>query len=126
MWGIYSENGTDTYFLNNITELSKTRKISHVLTFNLPDLRFSDGGSQMEPKLAAKVWIKNILPLREEHGVKVALPTVSDPRGGWMDPFLSNCTEMNNGKDCEYDFVALHSFGKFEHLKENIGNWGSK
>ncbi|KAK4158988.1 glycosyl hydrolase catalytic core-domain-containing protein [Cladorrhinum sp. PSN259] len=126
MWGIYSEGGSDTFFLGNITALSKQRKISHVLTFNLPDLRFQDGGSQMEPKMAAKVWVRNILPLREEQGVKVGLPTVSDPRGGWLEPFLGNCTEMNKGKECEYDFVSMHSFGMFEHLKENIGKWESK
>ncbi|KAK4222027.1 glycosyl hydrolase catalytic core-domain-containing protein [Podospora fimiseda] len=126
MWGMYSDKGDDTYFLGNITQLSKSRKIFHVLTFNLPDLLFEHGGSQMEPKVAAKVWIKNILPLREEHGVKVALPTVSDPRNGWLDPFLGNCTALNKGKECEYDFVSMHSFGKFEHLKENIGKWESK
>ncbi|KAK4647339.1 uncharacterized protein QC761_124580 [Podospora bellae-mahoneyi] len=126
MWGAYTPNGTDTYFLGNLTEKFSKRKPSHVLTFNLPDQSFEYGGSEMTPEIAARTWVNNILPLREEHGIKVGFPTVSDPRGGWVDPFLKNCSKMNDGHGCEFDFVPLHSFGGFGTLKDNIGKWQSK
>ncbi|KAK4184242.1 glycosyl hydrolase catalytic core-domain-containing protein [Podospora australis] len=122
MWGAYTSNGTDTFFLGNLTALMKTRKISHVITFNLPDWSFDKGGSQMSPEVGARVYVNNILPLREQ-GVKVSLPTVSDPKGSWIEPFMNNCTKLNDDKPCEFDFVPLHSFGGLGTLKENIGKW---
>ncbi|KAK4202768.1 glycosyl hydrolase catalytic core-domain-containing protein [Triangularia verruculosa] len=127
MWGAYTPNGTDSYFLGNLTAEFSKFKPAHVISFNLPDQPFEEtGGSDMSPEIAARTWINNIMPLREEHGIKVGFPTVSDPRGGWVEPFMKNCSKMNDGNECEFDFVPLHSFGGFGTLKDNIGKWQSR
>lgn len=158
-WG---GNENDTDFLGNVTslmgvDLSKDddkedgkgddkgkgkragnkRNITHVLTFNKPDQPFDVGGSEMEPRVAAKVWIKNIMPLRSL-GVKVGLPLVNEPhRGGgkkrdeeeksWLDMFFANCSglldkmEDTKEKTCGFDFVPVYSFGDLETLKQRVG-----
>lgn len=128
MWG---GGVNDTDFLGNMTEMIQPssgaggRNITHILAFNLPDRPFTAGGSQMEPADAAKAWVRNLLPLREKFGVKVGLPAVGDPYGGWVEPFLKNCSSLNDGKDCAFDFVPLHSFGSLGVLKDQIGNFSS-
>jgi len=128
LWG---GGANDTYFLGNITALingdSKTpgRNITHVLVFNQPDQSFSDGGSQMTPLEAAQSWMRNLAPLREQFGVKLSLPSAGDPRGGWMESFLKNCSNLNEGKDCVFDFVPVHSFGDFGVLKDRVGKFSS-
>lgn len=126
MWG---GGANDTYFLGNVTALMNPpsgsgRKITHVLAFNLPDQPFSNGGSEMAPAVAARAWVRNLVPLRER-GIKIGLPVVGDPRGGWMDPFLANCTRLNGGKECGFDFVPLHSFGGFGVLHDRVGMFAS-
>ncbi|KAL1842110.1 hypothetical protein VTJ49DRAFT_5989 [Mycothermus thermophilus] len=128
MWG---GGVNDTEFLANVTELIRPagggdgRAITHIMAFNMPDQPYEYGGSQMAPADAARAWMRNLLPLREEFGVKIGLPLVGDPRGGWVDPFLRNCSELNEGKDCEFDFVPLHAFGHFGVLKDQIGKFAS-
>jgi hypothetical protein len=128
MWG---GGVNDTEFLDNLTEMIRPesggegRAISHVMAFNMPDLPFEYGGSNMTPADAARSWVRNLLPLRQEFKIKLGLPLVGDPRGGWIDPFLRNCSELNKGKDCEFDFVPLHAFGHFGMLKDQIGKFSS-
>lgn len=145
MWG---GNENDTDFLGNVTalmgvDLSKgdkdkgaaatKRNITHVMTFNKPDQPFDVGGSEMEPRVAAKAWIKNIIPLRRL-GVKVGMPLVDKPHTGgkgedksWLDLFFANCSgllskmEEVKEKTCGFDFVPVYSFGSFETLKERVG-----
>ncbi len=125
MWG--GNDGNDTFFLGNVTEMMKKtgRNISHVLGFNTPDMPFTSGGSEMLPAIAAKAWVLNILPLREEHGIKVGLPVMGSDSNAhdWLDPFLANCTKVNKKKPCGFDFVTLHSFGDFEVLKKRVDMW---
>ncbi|KAK4158227.1 glycosyl hydrolase catalytic core-domain-containing protein [Chaetomidium leptoderma] len=121
----------DTDFLSNITEMIKPssgaggRNITHVMGFNLPDQLFSDGGSEMKPADAAQSWVHNLLPLREKFGIKLGLPVVGDPRGGWVDPFLKNCSRLNDNKECKFDFVPLHAFGQFGVLQDRVGKFSS-
>lgn len=162
MWG---GNENDTDFLGNVTalmgvDLSKDedngkgdgngdgkgkdktkragdkRNITHIMTFNKPDQPFDVGGSEMEPRTAAKAWIKNIIPLRRL-GVKVGLPLVNEPHkggkkrdgeeGSWLDMFFANCSglldklEDAREKTCGFDFVPVYSLGDFEMLKERVG-----
>ncbi|CCC13523.1 hypothetical protein SMACR_07147 [Sordaria macrospora] len=163
MWG---GNENDTDFLGNVTalmgvDLSKEdkdddkgnrkgdgkgkdktkravekRDITHVMTFNKPDQPFNVGGSEMAPRVAAKAWIKNIIPLRRL-GVKVGLPLVDKPHTGgkkrddgeksWLDMFFANCSglldklEDAEEKTCGFDFVSVYSFGSLEMLKERVG-----
>jgi hypothetical protein len=128
MWG---GGVNDTDFLGNVTEMIQPssgaggRNITHILAFNLPDRPYTTGGSQMEPADAAQAWVRNLLPLREKFGVKVGLPAVEDPHGGWVEPFLKNCSSLNDGKDCAFDFVPLHCFGNLGVLKDQVGNFSS-
>ncbi|KAJ4398647.1 hypothetical protein N0V85_006223 [Neurospora sp. IMI 360204] len=159
LWG---GNENDTDFLGNVTalmgvDLSKDdkgdgkgdgkgkdktkragdkRNITHVMTFNKPDQPFDVGGSEMEPRTAAKAWINNIIPLRRL-GVKVGLPLVNEPHtgqkkrdgeeGSWLDMFFANCSglldklEDASEKTCGFDFVPVYSFGDFDMLKERVG-----
>ncbi|KAL2132978.1 hypothetical protein VTI74DRAFT_3048 [Chaetomium olivicolor] len=123
MWG---GGVNDTNFLNNITALMQGgRNFSHVMAFNLPDQPYSKGGSEMSPAQAAQAWVRNLLPLREKFGIRLGLPIVGDPRGGWVEPFLKNCSQMNDGKECGFDFVPLHSFGGFGVLQDQVGKFSS-
>ncbi|KAK1775754.1 glycosyl hydrolase catalytic core-domain-containing protein [Copromyces sp. CBS 386.78] len=143
MWG---GNENDTGFLANVTDLmgvdlSKDddkdqragvkRNITHVMTFNKPDQPFDVGGSDMAPRVAAKAWINNMIPLRRL-GLKVGLPLVDKPHMGdqeksWLDMFFANCSglldklEDAKEKTCGFDFVPVYSFGSFETLKERVG-----
>ncbi|KAK3687163.1 glycosyl hydrolase catalytic core-domain-containing protein [Podospora appendiculata] len=126
MWGAGSPNGTDTYFLGNITATAKAgRNITHVLSFSQPDQPFTNGGSEMKPLVAARAWVGNAVPLREM-GIKVGLPMVGDPYS-WLDQFRKNCTVLltkaKGGKEteCEFDFVPLTSYGNFSVLSSRIG-----
>jgi hypothetical protein len=128
MWG---GGVNDTDFLTNMTEMIKPssgaggRNITHVIGFNLPDQPYEYGGSEMKPADAARAWVHNLLPQREKFGVKLGLPVVGDPRGGWVDPFLKNCSALNEDKACEFDFVPLHAFGHFGILKDRVGSFAS-
>jgi hypothetical protein len=128
MWG---GGVNDTDFLGNVTEMiapasgAGGRNITHVLGFNLPDQSYENGGSQMEPADAAKAWVHNLLPLKEKFGVKLGLPVVGDPRAGWLDPFLKNCSSLNGDKECGFDFVPLHSFGHIGVLQDRVGMFSS-
>jgi hypothetical protein len=126
MWG---GGVNDTDFLANITTMIKPasgagRNITHAMSFNLPDQPYEHGGSQMQPADAARAWVRNLLPLRK-FGIKLGLPVVGDPRGGWVDPFLRNCSLLNDDKDCEFDFVPLHAFGQFGVLQDRVGKFSS-
>lgn len=152
MWG---GNENDTDFLGNVTSLmgvtldqddnkgkdkraETKRNITHILTFNKPDQPSDVGGSEMEPRVAAKAWINNIIPLRRL-GVKVGLPLVNEPHKGgkkrdsdgeksWLDMFFANCSGLldkigddTKEKTCGFDFVPVYSFGGLETLKQRVG-----
>ncbi|KAH8904843.1 hypothetical protein BR93DRAFT_883057 [Coniochaeta sp. PMI_546] len=125
-WGAGDVN--DTSFLANITTLVKNGlNITHVLGFNQPDLAWSDGGSNLAPKDAARLWINNFLPL-QELGIKIGLPVVKAQRdpGNWTVPFLNNCTALirnetgDQAKNCSFDFVPIHAFGNMSALTSRV------
>lgn len=126
LWG---GGSNDSYFVGNVTNLRSDkaggkRNITHVMAFNQPDQPSSNGGSEMAPAVAAQSWVRNLKPLRDSFGIKLGLPVVGDPRSGWMDQFLKNCSRVNKG-ECEYDFVPFHSFGHIGVLQDRVGMFSS-
>jgi hypothetical protein len=126
MWGAPTDI-SDTTFLNNIKSLITDQgvNISHVLSFNEPDGPSQYGGSNIQPNVAAHVWVNNIMPLKEL-GIRLGLPAVMYGPA-WLKQFLGNCSEIisTNGepKNCTYDFVPVHSYGSFESLAGLIGEF---
>lgn len=130
LWGAPA-SASDTTFLATVKALIKDgTNISHVLTFNEPDQAVS-GGSAVDPKFGAQVWVNNIVPL-QDMGVKVGLPAATGGWGGlpWLQQFLANCSDIisegtSTTKNCTYDFVPLHWYGTFEGLASHIGEYAA-
>lgn len=128
LWGAPAD-ASDTTFLTTVQGLVKGgRNISRVMTFNEPDGPAAYGGSDVDPTMAAKVWVSNIIPL-QAMGIKVGLPACTGGWGGipWMNQFLGNCSKLISSggktKNCTYDFVPLHWYGNFDGLASHIGEW---
>ncbi|KAI1077979.1 glycoside hydrolase family 128 protein [Whalleya microplaca] len=126
LWGARN----DTSFLDSVESLIKSgRNISYVLSFNEPDSAYG-GGSNIEPSVAADVWVKNIAPLAEK-GVKLGLPACTAGEGGipWLQQFLGHCSDListgNEKKNCTYDFVSIHWYGNFEGLASHLGSYSA-
>lgn len=129
LWGAPADV-SDTSFLSTVKGLVKDRNINitHVMSFNEPDGPNKYGGSEIEPSVAAQVWVKNIIPL-QEMGIRVGLPACTGGWGGlpWTKQFLGNCSKLISSggktKNCTYDFVPLHWYGNFEGLASHIGEY---
>lgn len=128
IWGAPSDT-SDTTFLKAVQKLiSDGTNISHVLTFNEPDGSTQNGGSNVDPTVAAKVWVSNIIPLQNQ-GVKVGLPACTGGTDGvpWLTQMLANCSKLISTTDktenCTYDFIPLHWYGNFEGLASHIGTY---
>ncbi|KAI1442071.1 glycoside hydrolase family 128 protein [Annulohypoxylon stygium] len=126
LWGSID----DTSFLDSVRgQIDSGRRITHVLGFNEPDTQYA-GGSNIQPSVAADVWVKNIAPLADE-GVKLGLPACTGGWGGipWLQQFLGNCSEListeDEKKNCTYDFVAIHWYGNFEGLASHMGSYAA-
>ncbi|KAI0394141.1 glycoside hydrolase family 128 protein [Xylariaceae sp. FL0594] len=127
LWGAID----DTSFLDAVTRLSDGGgSVKHVLGFNEPDGPKSTGGSDIDPKKAAEVWLKNIEPLREK-GIRVGLPACTGGEGGlpWLQQFLAECSKLiskgSETRNCSYDFVAIHWYGNFEGLASHLGTYSA-
>ncbi|KAK7985493.1 glycoside hydrolase family 128 protein [Apiospora saccharicola] len=89
------------------------RNISHVLGLNEPDGAIS-GGSNLDPKSAAQIWVKNMEPLAKR-GVKLGMPAVtrSDRGVKWTKNFAQECAKAlgvdGGNKNCTFDFLLLNS-----------------
>ncbi|KAH6660751.1 glycosyl hydrolase catalytic core-domain-containing protein [Truncatella angustata] len=127
LWGTIS----DTAFLNEVNSLiDGGRNITHVLGFNEPDGDQATGGSNMQPALAAQVWVKNIEPLAAK-GIKLGLPACTGGWNGipWLQQFLANCSALvstdSETKNCTYDFVNIHWYGDFGGLASHMGSYSA-
>ena len=131
LWGAPA-NLDDTTFLTTIQNLIKNKgmNISHVLGFNEPDGKIEWGSSDIQPSVAAKVWVKNIIPL-QNMGVKAGLPACTGGWGGvpWLTQFLGNCSKeistAQQTKNCTFDFVPIHWYGNFDGLASHIGTYSA-
>ncbi len=125
LWGAPpSPTSDDTSFLDSITsQLSSGANITHILAYNEPDGTTSTGGSNLSPDAAANTWLRNIKPLRDDHGVKVGLPAVTGSPGGirWLENFNASCATLNPDEGCAADFIPIHWYGNFEGLASHIG-----
>ncbi|CAK7218171.1 hypothetical protein SBRCBS47491_003415 [Sporothrix bragantina] len=129
-WGAPAST-SDTTFLTDIKALvAKGINISHVMTFNEPELSTDYGGSNVDPTVAAKLWVSNIIPL-QALGVRVGLPACSGSTEAvpWLSQMLGNCSKIistgSKTKNCTYDFVPLHWYGNFNGLASHIGTYAA-
>ncbi|KAI1775888.1 glycoside hydrolase family 128 protein [Hypoxylon cercidicola] len=127
LWGAID----NTSFLDTIrTQIDSGLNISHVLGFNEPDSQYN-GGSNIQPSVAADVWVKNIAPLADR-GVKLGLPACTGGSDGlpWLRQFLGNCSQListdDETRNCTYDFVTLHWYGNFEGLASHMGEYAAE
>lgn len=129
LWGAPLST-SDTTFLTSVKKLiARGVDIRHVMTFNEPELSTEYGGSKVEPAVAAKVWVTNIVPL-QALGVKVGLPACSGSMDAvpWLKEMLGNCSQLlstSKTQNCTYDFVPLHWYGSFDGLASHIGTYAA-
>lgn len=83
-------------------------KPKHVLAFNEPDVK---GQANMSPKHAAKLFMKELEPLRKK-GIKVSSPQIVW-NTKWMDSFLKHLRARGG----DVDFIAVHYYGSWKDLK---------
>ncbi|KAK3934536.1 alkali-sensitive linkage protein 1 [Diplogelasinospora grovesii] len=131
IWGAPADV-SDTTFLTTVTSLIKDKgiNISSVLTFNEPDGLAEWGSSDIQPSVAAQVWVNQIIPLQALN-VRVGLPACTGGYSGvpWLQQFLGNCSKLissaSETKNCTYDFITLHWYGNFEGLASHIGTYAA-
>ncbi|PVH71776.1 glycoside hydrolase family 128 protein, partial [Cadophora sp. DSE1049] len=124
LWGV--SNVTGSTFLKNITTMiGKGRNISHVLSFNEPDVNFTAKGSQVSPDAAAASWILNFDPLRKM-GVKVGAPAVYANETGfaWLDKFYTACKKRKS--NCTANFMNIHVFGNASVIETYLTKYKKK
>jgi len=132
LWGTPSDP-SDTSFFRTIESLVKEKgiNITNVLSFNEPDGPFDWGGSNMDPDVAAQVWVNNIEPIRQM-GIRVGLPACTGAPSGlpWLRLFMESCSKViSNGgpaRNCTFDFVTLHWYGPFEGLASHMGQYSAE
>lgn len=116
LWGA-PPSTSDTTFIDTVTKLIKGgTNISYVLSFNEPD-GGDNGGSGVDPGLAAKTWMREIEPLKKM-GVKLGAPAVTGSPNGfvWLQKFFTECAG-----NCSADFIPVHWYGNFEGLASHVG-----
>jgi hypothetical protein len=117
LWGKPSDG--DTPFNQTVKDLiNGGMNIKYTLGFNEPDLCDNEGygGSCVNAKEAAQIWIEQVEPLKNL-GVKLGAPAVrSAPAGNeWLEAFFSHC-----GGKCTTDFLPLHWYGDFAYLPDYV------
>ncbi|KAK3484780.1 glycosyl hydrolase catalytic core-domain-containing protein [Neurospora hispaniola] len=133
LWGAPSDI-SDKSFYNTIKTLIDERgvNVTHILTFNEPDGPGQYGGSDIDPEVAAQVWVNNIVPLQEDYkALRVGLPACTGAPAGmeWSKKFLEACSglisEGEKTKNCTFDFVPIHWYGNFEGLASHMGEYSA-
>lgn len=124
LWGV--SNTTGSSFLKNITSMiERGRNITHVMSFNEPDVNFTRKGSQVSPDAAAASWILNFDPLRKM-GIKVGAPVVHANETGfeWLDKFHDACKTRKS--NCTADFMNIHVFGNVDVIETYLATYKKK
>ncbi|KAH7625315.1 glycosyl hydrolase catalytic core-domain-containing protein [Sordaria sp. MPI-SDFR-AT-0083] len=134
LWGAPSDIN-DKSFYNTIKSLIDERgvNITNILTFNEPDGPGEYGGSEINPDVAAQVWVNNIVPLQEDYkALRIGLPACTGAPAGmeWSKKFLEACSDLISGdgktkKNCTFDFVPIHWYGNFEGLASHMGEYSA-
>ncbi|RGP74459.1 hypothetical protein FLONG3_6018 [Fusarium longipes] len=113
------DDASDSDLKNRLNSLPDSS--THLLTFNEPDGETDSGGSAISPKDAAKAYLENIVPLRDEKREwSISHPSVTgSPRGlEWLRDFNESCYDIND-KGCPTDFIAVHWYGD----ATGLNNW---
>lgn len=92
--------------------------VTHILSFNEPDMSYTYGGSNIDPVTAAAVWQRELEPLYRDFGIQIGAPAVTGQQSGftWLEQFFRACA----GK-CTVGFLPLHWYGDFQGLASHIG-----
>ena len=120
LWGAPTDE-SDMTFYNDVKGLIDSgTNISYVMGFNEPD-GYANGGSGVDPELAARTWIRQIEPFKEM-GVKLGAPGVTGAPSGftWLQAFFTACAG-----NCSADFIPIHWYGNFEGLASHVGHVNS-
>lgn len=117
LWGAPAST-SDTTFLTNVTaQILSGANITYVMSFNEPDGTSATGGSNVSPSVAAKVWQRQLEPLRRL-GVSLGAPGVTGANTGftWLQDFFTACDG-----NCTADFLPIHWYGDFSGLASHVG-----
>ncbi|KAK5192060.1 hypothetical protein LTR47_003517 [Exophiala xenobiotica] len=109
---------------DDVDTIKSLSGVSHILTFNEPDIGTADGGTNTLPRDAAKAYLDTLAPLRAEpYGLKLSLPATSGSEAGltWLTKFNTSCYHLNSTHGCEFDFIATHFYGPFPSLTSWLG-----
>ena len=106
----------------DISAIRSLDNVEHVLIFNEPDGTTDSGGSNISPRDAARAFIDEIMPMRDEHDWKISLPATTGSGNGlnWLSSFNESCHDIRQG-GCEFDFVAAHWYGDFPSMASWLG-----
>ncbi|SNX86654.1 uncharacterized protein MEPE_05363 [Melanopsichium pennsylvanicum] len=85
-------------------ELKKGPLPKYMLAFNEPDVQ---GQSDLGPKAAAKLWMKELKPFADR-GVQVGAPQVCWNMQ-WLQQFMEECKKLG----CNISFIPLHWYGSW-------------
>ncbi|KAL3426464.1 hypothetical protein PVAG01_03255 [Phlyctema vagabunda] len=116
LWGAPSSTD-DTTFRTNVTEqILGGANITYAMGFNEPDGTNAYGGSNVDPDLAAEIWIRELEPLRKL-GVTLGAPAVTGGSEGWawLQKFFTACAGQ-----CTAEFIPVHWYGNFDGLSSHI------
>ena len=116
LWGAPATEDDMTFYNDVKGAIDGGKNITAVLAFNEPD-GYDSGGSNVAPELAARIWIRQIEPLKKK-GVKLGAPAVTGSPGGftWLQKFFTACAG-----NCSADFIPVHWYGNFEGLASHVG-----
>lgn len=120
LWGLRPlEDKPDQFFATISSLISNGVEITHILSFNEPEMPQNVGGSDISPVSAATIFKSQILRLQSEKSLKIGAPSVSgSPEGlNWLREFFKEC-----GDDCKPDFLPIHWYGNFLGLKQHVEN----
>lgn len=129
MWGANTSDPDDSSFLDAVVGLIDDEgvNVTTVLGFNEPDAPYDWGGSDLDPRAAARAWVTNMEPLAKR-GVRLGLPGCTGAPSGlpWLRQFLANCSDIVSGggdrrRNCTWDFLPVHWYDNFEGLASHIG-----
>ncbi|KAJ9124338.1 hypothetical protein QFC22_001138 [Naganishia vaughanmartiniae] len=80
--------------------------VTHLLSFNEPDMPGSAGGSDITPAQAA-IDHQRVFNSTVSSKYKIGAPAVARGSKAWLQQWVTAC----NGK-CKYDFIPIHFYGQ--------------
>lgn len=109
LWG--SDDSDVTNFRNKV--LNSDADVDCALGFNEPELPASAKQSNVDPQTAARLWIDNLVALKNKKGALLGTPAVTSDQTAaeqWLDSFFDACKDETGDAHCKADFMALHFY----------------